>query len=94
MTEFEPHEALQLIARGKLTFDKGVVLRRVVGAPHPKPVFVYEHTVDCIYKSRRSLLVHKYRNSELGFESMTSMYTSRCGVGPPNYSKDRKNPDQ
>ena len=28
-TKFAPHKALELVARGKLTFDGGVVLHRV-----------------------------------------------------------------
>ena len=30
VTRFAPHEALKLIARGKLTFDERVVVHRVV----------------------------------------------------------------
>ena len=33
VTKFEPDEALKLIAWGKLTFDKRVVIHRVVSAP-------------------------------------------------------------
>jgi len=35
VSKFAPHKAIQLNARGKLTFDKRVVLHRVVG-PRPK----------------------------------------------------------
>ena len=39
MTTFAPHQALELITSGKLTFDARVALQRVVSfAPKPKEV--------------------------------------------------------